>query len=203
MAGQEEQVSVQFDLPADQVRKLRSSFPYCEDISEVATILADLMTNELIDLLAGEKRYMSLSHQYVEWLEQLYEAVLPGEEYTYERIYNRFNFPPGSAQYLARVLRDRQSSVLHEKAKSELLEKLSEKLDRYNELPPEDRPGAKRPDLQLTRREFDLLQTAAQQLLKSREVSESPKVTSRLKDIVVVTYHIDCIEKVLPEVRRL
>ena len=77
MANQVEETSVTFVLENSQVVKLQNSFPEIDNIQELATTLAQLMTNEFIDLLAGEKRYLSLSHQYIEWLQIVYEAILP------------------------------------------------------------------------------------------------------------------------------
>lgn len=199
MAQKEKGLSVSFVLDANRVSKLRSSFPELGDIQEVATNVARLMCNELIDLLAGERRYMSLSHQYAEWLEQLYEALLPEQEYTYERLYNEFNFPPGTAQYLARVLRDRQHSALHEKAKSRLREQISAQIQEYDELPENDKPGAKQRSAKLSVREYDLLMMAVERL----ETTEYPRSTFHSKQSFVVTYDVDQMRKVLPQIEAL
>ena len=136
-----QQVSITFTIDQDRATKLQKSFPEFDGVQELAPIVAQLITNELIDLLAGQKRYMSLSHQYAEWLQQLYEAVLPDEEYTYERIYNEFNFPPGTAQYLARVLRHRQNTTLHDTAKSRLQDKVTTEIQAYDQLLEDDKPS--------------------------------------------------------------
>jgi len=203
MAQQQKQVSVTFALDGDRVTKLRNSFPEFDDIQGVATSIAKLMTGEFIDLLAGEKRYLSISHQYVEWLQQLYEAVLPDEEYTYERLYNEFNFPPGTAQYLARVLRDRQNSALHQRAKSKLHDKLSEQMQEYDALPENDKPTAKQRSIKLSTREHNLLQMAVDRLVKRDELIEYPRVTSRSRQFVVIVYDVDYVHKVLPEIEEL
>jgi hypothetical protein len=203
MKGEGEQISVTFVIDKDRVAKLRNSFPDSDDIQGAATTIAELMTNEFIDLLAGEKRYMTLSHQYVEWLQQLYEAVLPGEEYTYERLYNEFNFPPGTAQYLARVLRDRQNTVLHRRARSRLHDQLSAEIREYRELPVNDKPSAKQRSMKLSVREYDLLQMAVDRLVKKDELIEYPRVTSRSRQFVVIVYDVDHMGKVLAEIEEL
>jgi hypothetical protein len=204
IAQQVEKISVTLVLDKGRVAKLQNSFPESDDIQSVATTIAELMTNEFIDLLAGEKRYLSLSHQYIEWLQQLYEAILPDEEYTYERLYNNFNFPPGTAQYMARVLRGRQNTALHHKAKARLQNLLSSELEEYEKLPDNEKVGAaKMRSMKFTTREFDLLQMTVDRLVARDEEIEYPRVTSRSKRFVVITYHVDHIAKILPEIEAL
>jgi len=203
MAQAASELSITFVLDPTRVSKLRSSFPEFEDIQEVATALAPLMTNEFIDLLAGEKRYMSLSHQYVEWLQQVYEVLLPEEEYSYDRLYNEFNFPPGTAQYLARVLRERQHSTLHEKAKSRLREQISREIEEYDGLPEDAKPAAKPRSPRLAVREYSLLVMAVDRLAAKGEAMEWPRITSRSSRFVVCTHDVDQLRKVLPEIERL
>jgi len=73
------QVTVNID--GERVAVLQKAFPQ-QKLEDAAIRLATIATNELIDLLAGKKRYLSLSHQYIEWVQQIYEALLPEEEYT-------------------------------------------------------------------------------------------------------------------------
>ncbi len=156
-----------------------------------------------LDLLAGKKRYLSLSHQYIEWIQQIYETLLPGEEFTYRRIYDKFNFPPGAAAYISRVLRDRQNTVLHEKAKEGLTKKFGNEITAYERIPAEDQPRHKMRSIKLTVREFDLLQGIVDQLMGMEKVIEYPLVTSRSKEIVVVSYDVDYVRTVSPEISKL
>jgi len=111
-------------LMEEEFAKLRRAFPESENIHQVATDIAKIATQEFINLLAGEKRYLSLSHQYIEWLEELYKHVLPNEEYTYNRIAENFNFPPGQGAYITRILRSRQYGEKYKAALVSLESKL-------------------------------------------------------------------------------
>jgi hypothetical protein len=199
-----DQLSITITLDKKRVVVLRRAFPESADLNQVATTIAGLITNEFIDLLAGEKRYISLSHQYIEWIQQLYEAVLPDEEYTYRRLYDRFNFPPGAAAYIARVLRQRQSTTLHARAIAGLKTKFKKEMDAYAKIPPKEQsPTRKLRSLRLTAREYDLLLMVDDQLMgKSIDIGY-PQVTSRGKEFVVVTYNIDYMEIALPEIDKL
>jgi len=202
--GEKDQVQVGFTVERDQIAKLQKSFPESEDIQEVATTLARLMLYEIIGLLAGEKRYLSLSHQYVEWLQEIYAEILPGEEYTYERLYNEFNFPPGTAQYLARVLRDRQNADLHKRAKARLKKTISKEITEHDNLPADKQPKAKLRSVKISAREYDLLILAVDRLFAKEEDIEYPKVTSRRTGrFVGISMHVEGLKKVLPEIESL
>src|SRR5688572_13544930 len=93
-------LSITLTIDPDRAAIVRRAFSDQKDPADVAAKIAQLATDELIDLIGGRKRYISLSHQYIEWLQALYAAVLPGEEYTYRRLLDKFNFPPGTASYV-------------------------------------------------------------------------------------------------------
>lgn len=203
--AENDQLSITISLSKKRVDGLQRAFPESADIKELATTIASLMTNEFIDLLAGEKRYISLSHQYIEWIQQLYEAVLPDEEYTYRRLYDRFNFPPGAAAYIARVLRQRQNTVLHTRAITGLKQKFEKEIEDYKKIPPKDQtPTRKIRSLKLTAREYDLLIMVDDQLVARNVDIGYPQVTARpSREFVVLTYNIDHMKIALPEIGKL
>jgi hypothetical protein len=189
-------------LDPARVETLQAAFPEL-DVADTAKKLALIATTELLDMLAGKRRYLSLSHQYIEWIQQIYETLLPGEEFTYRRLYDRFRFPPGPAAYIARVLRDRQSTSLFDKAKAELGKKLKAELALWQKVPTGERSAASLRSLTLTAREYDLLQAVVDKLLNAAVAIEYASVTSRGREHVVVTYSTEYINKVLPEIDNL
>jgi hypothetical protein len=202
MSTRDKQVSVSFEIDKNRANALQKAFPEHENIQELATTVAQIITNELIDLLAGQRRYLSLSHQYIEWIQQLYEALLPNEEYTYERLYDKFNFPPGTATYMARVLRARQNTTLHTRALTGLKDKLSKELQKYEEQK-DPQPGQKMRSVRLTAREYDILKMVVGRLFSRELLFELPFVTSRSKEIVIISYDVDSIRAILPELDNL
>lgn len=202
MATGDKQLTISFELDRNRVGALRRAFPEREDLQEIANTVACLMTNEFVDLLAGHKRYLSLSHQYIEWMQQLYEALLPEEEYKYERFYDNFNFPPGTAAYMARVLRSRQNSVLHSRATEQLKRKLGKERDIYEALK-DPQPAQNMRSIRLKSREFDILNMAVDKLLDKELAVEQPDVTSRSKEHVVVSLHIENVRAILGELGSL
>ncbi len=202
MPSQNTPVTVTFVLDQERVRSLGSAFPEKDNIQEVANALAAIMMNELVDLLAGRKRYLSLSHQYIEWMEQIYACVLPGEEYTFSRLYNQFNFPPGSAAYVARVLRDRQTTVLRDRASKGLRQKLEKQLKEYDALKPEDKPTAKMRSISFTPREHGLLTQIIDDLIARDLAIEYPRKTHVSPQIVTVSFSVDNIKQAMAEITK-
>jgi len=200
MATEDKSISINFTLDKDRVVVLRSAFPDNDDIQQVANTIAQLITNELIDLLAGEKRYLSLSHQYIEWVQRIYEELLPNEEYTYERLYNKFNFPPGTAAYMARVLRARQNTTLRIRALKELKEKLSRESQIYKALKPDQQINQSTRNIKITARAYDLLGMAVDRLIAKGTPIEPPTTTSRSKEYVAFSYSVQYIERILVEI---
>ena len=200
----EKSLSITIGVDADRASVLKRAFPEKKDIADVATKVAQLVTNEFIDLLGGRKRYISLSHQYIEWFEDLYETVLPDEEYTYRRLLDKFNFPPGTAAYVARVLRQRQNTTLHQRAKDGLKKKLEEKIKEYDDLPNTPaKPTQKTRSIDLTAREYDLLQSLVDVVLTRRESIGIPKVTFRTREFLTAEYNVDHMRAVLAEIEKL
>jgi hypothetical protein len=200
-----DQLAITINIAGDRVATLRRAFSDLGDIQNVAQQVGELATNEFIDLLAGRKRYISLSHQYIEWLQQLYEVILPNEEYTYRRLLDKFNFPPGTAAYVARVLRQRQTTKLHEKAKEGLRVKLDREIKAFAKLDPRDPSivSQKQRSLRLTAREHDLLHTLVDYLMGQEEDITYPAVTTRGREFVVVTLHISHIQLAFSNLEKL
>ena len=199
-------LSITLTIDPDRADIVRRAFSDQKDPADVAAKIAQLATDEFIDLIGGRKRYISLSHQYIEWLQALYAAVLPGEEYTYRRLLDKFNFPPGTASYVSRVLRQRQNTTLHQRAKDGLAKKLRSEVENYDGLPKNDpeRVARKQPSIQLTVREHDLLQSAIDQLLTRGGINIAyPQVTFRGREFVIATYNVDHMRTVLPEIDSL
>lgn len=194
------QVSLTID--GDRVAVLQKAFPDKKP-DDAAIQIATMATNELIDLLAGKKRYLSLSHQYIEWVQQIYEALLPEEEYTFRKIFDGFNFPPGAAGYIARVLRGRQNTSLTTKAKDGLTTKCSKEIETYDKLPQVEKPGSKMRSLRLTSREYDLLQMIIDKLLLAGEPIDPPETTSRTREFVSASWNVENLRRIKPEIPKL
>lgn len=193
---------VTFTIDGDRVAVLQKCFPDKKP-EEAAIQLATIATNELIDLLAGKKRYLSLSHQYIEWVQQIYEALLPNEEYTFRKIFDGFNFPPGAAGYIARVLRGRQNTSLSSKAKDGLTSKCTKEINDHEGLPKEEKGTSKMRNLRLTVREYDLLQMIVDKLLLGGEAIDPPQVTSRTREFVSASWNVDNLKRIKPEIAKL
>jgi hypothetical protein len=164
----EDSITVNLKAGKDQLRILRAAFPEIGNSEKIVYEIADLMFCEAVDLLAGKKRYLTLSHQYIEWIEQIHSRLLPDKEYTYDRIANQFQFPPGSAGYMTRVLRSRQNNTIHTKSIANLKKKLEEKKKIYKA---EKQSDQSRVDIRLTHREHDILRTTVDSILEKDPTS--------------------------------
>jgi hypothetical protein len=59
--------------------------------------------------ISGNKRFRSLTEQYIEWIEEIYTSILPVElQPKYDVLYNNFNMSPGQASYISRVLLEKK-----------------------------------------------------------------------------------------------
>src|SRR4051812_36137853 len=63
-----------------------------------------LMVELMCDCISGKSRYRSLTEFNIDLVQKIYEALLPGECPSADRLFNGFNLPPGQAAYIARVL---------------------------------------------------------------------------------------------------
>lgn len=192
-------IDVSFVLDEEQKKVLERAFPGKPDYQEVAKKISVFITNEFIDLLAGKKRYLSLSHQYIEWIQSVYEILLPDEEYTYQVFSDRFNFPPGTASYMARVLRSRQNSTLHNKAIKNLKIKLEKEKEIFDGLPQDKKVNQTNRLLKLALREVDILQMLIDDLYRKDQPVDQPKLTSSSKEFANISVDIQSINKILPE----
>ena len=110
--------TISLTLSAEQVDALQSSFAGQTSAlsDEQFDTIVRLAVESWIDLFGGHKRYRSLTEQFLDWLDQIYSTVLKDEEPGERRIFGRFHFPYGQAQYLARILRDQHLGAWRRKA---------------------------------------------------------------------------------------
>jgi hypothetical protein len=196
--------TIQITLEDTQIADLQRAFPELDPVTCTREI-ARFATIEMIGLLAGKKRYTSLSHQYVDWLEQLNANLLPNVEFTPRRVMNQFNFPPGTASYIARVLRDRQNVRLMERAWKSLLATFKEIKTDHDAKPPKERGGPGQLSVTLTRREYRQLlmlldEWEAEQLKKKpadRKSINVPEKSEDRLDYIKIKYKITEIESII------
>jgi hypothetical protein len=196
--------SIQIMLEDTQIADLQRAFPELDPIA-CAREIARFAAKEMIDLLAGKKRYTSLSHQYVDWLEQLNANLLPNAEFTPRRVMNQFNFPPGTASYIARVLRDRQNVTLMTRAWETLLASFKAVKADNDAKPVNQRAGpGVLLSITLTKREHRQLvmlldEWEAEQLKKTsgRTTINLPAVSENRLDYIKILYTITEIERVI------
>jgi hypothetical protein len=200
----EERLSIEVTLDKNQIEELQHAFPEQTDLQETASKIAWIATSELLGLLSGKKRYLSLSHQYIEWVQNIYELILPEEEYSYRRLYNNFNFPPGTASYISRILRERQNTTVYNKAKNELKRKLLAIVTEYDSLTSaEEKMKKKESFVKLTTNEFSLLGSVIDQIIREDVDVGIPIVKNRTREFVFVLYKIDYIKKIIPEIENI
>jgi len=190
-----------------QLADLQHAFPELA-ADRCAAGIANFAMAEMISLLAGKKRYLSLSHQYIEWLEKLNADLLPEVEFTPRRLMNQFNFPPGSASYISRVLRDRQNVVIMARSWKSLVNKFEEVKKSHDLLPQNQRrdESGKLWSITLTKRENRLLdilleEFEASELAKPFDKRESinlPELSEIRMDYVKIKYKMTVIEKLIP-----
>ncbi len=102
-------MQIEFELPEEQKNYLEQVFSggRFSDVQDIFVRLAELAIASWMGWLFGEKRYTSLTEQYVDWIGEIYSKLLPDEAPSAGRLYNSFNVPYGQAQYIARVLSNR------------------------------------------------------------------------------------------------
>jgi hypothetical protein len=196
--------AIQIELDDAQIDDVRRAFPELDPLV-AAPALAYFAVSEVISLFAGRKRYLSLSHQYVEWLEQLNVKLLPEVEFTAGRLMNQLSLPPGSAGYIARVLRDRQNVELMKRGWSGLLAAFQAAKGDHDEHAPKGTVGSFL-SITLTKREYRLLMLVldaleAEQLKKSRTQRVSinlPDISETRLDYIKIKYTIQDVERIIP-----
>jgi hypothetical protein len=197
--------NIQFPIEDSQIQDLEHAFPEL-DSDECARAIAIFATTQIIDLLAGRKRYMSLSHQYADWLEELNAKLLPDVEFTPRRLMNQLNFPPGTAAYIARILRDRQNTTLMTRTWRTLLARLKKVKAEHDQLPENKRGGVSNLwSVTLTKREYRQLEMLldeweAEQIEKAPEERQSinlPEISENRMDFIKIKYKMTEIEKII------
>jgi hypothetical protein len=121
-------MKITVDLNDEQIAFLLRALDWPEEkrdeLAQAWLLLAD---EAWVSWLSGGKRYTSLSEQYTDWIEKIYNRFLPDDPPSVDRLSNSFNVPYGQAQYMARVLKERNTAEWRDKALTELKERLSEK----------------------------------------------------------------------------
>jgi hypothetical protein len=104
---------------------------------ELAQAWLSLAAAAWLSWLSGEKRYNSLTEQYIDWIEKIYDHLLPLEEMpSVERLLNFFYMPYGQALYVTRVLNNRDTPRLHAQALEELKKALRDRKAEIDKLGP-------------------------------------------------------------------
>lgn len=79
------------------------------DAAEAHAAFAKWAIEELAAWISGERRFRTLSEQYIAWVEALHDDVLPTSEApSFDRLYNNFNMTHGQAAYVTRALSDKR-----------------------------------------------------------------------------------------------
>ena len=184
-------MDITISLDKDQEEILKRAFPDHGDIQNVANQLVDFSATELIGLLAGEKRYLSLSHQYIEWIAEIFNRVIPDAEITNNYLVNNFQFPPGSAQYMSRVLRDRQNSKIHEVSIRSLLDVLKKTIDDFEALDPDSKKRKQDLSIRVSKRQFTIINQYIEEFYSKNDANIiPPKITSTTSQYYFITWNI-------------
>ena len=120
------------DLSDDQIAVLVRAldWPPSKTPEELAQAWQQLAVEAWLSWLSGEKRYNSLTEQYTDWIEKIYEHLLPETEApSVERLWDKFHVPYGQAQYIARVLNNRQMARWREHEREGLKTAMSKRKD--------------------------------------------------------------------------
>lgn len=124
----EDRMEISIQIPVKEVEEILIMM--APDIGEmdqerVLKSFVNLGYQHFYEWLSSNKRYRTLTEQYIEWLEDIYTHLLPEEEPpSYSRMYNRFNIPYGQSGYMIRVLNERELPHIRRRALEELKESL-------------------------------------------------------------------------------
>ena len=100
---------VQFRVEIDDATASRISSAIGGDPKRVHGLFGKWAIEELAAWIAGERRFRTLSEQYIAWTEGLYDRVLPpGQVPAFDKLYNDFNMTHGQAAYVVRALSDKR-----------------------------------------------------------------------------------------------
>jgi hypothetical protein len=123
-------MNVEIELSPEQIADLEHAFTLSDLKKEaLAQALLPLAVNAWLDWLSNKKRYNSLTEQYTDWIYEMYERLLPNETPSASQLHNCFHVPYGQAQYIARVLNNRDIPRLRERALEDLKTALSARKD--------------------------------------------------------------------------
>ena len=125
-------MEITLDISNDQVDIIKRAFGLerFKTKEDLAKAVLPLAFEAWFNWLSGEKRYNSLTEQYTDWIEKIYDDLLPTEAPSAERLFNFFNVPYGQAQYIARVLSNCDTARWRTEALNELKAKLLEQRDK-------------------------------------------------------------------------
>jgi hypothetical protein len=98
---------ITIELLDEDLQAISTAFADLKDPQAAPVALAELAVHHFASWISGARRHRSLSEQYADWIQSLYERLLPDEAPSVYRLYNAFNMPYGQAQYIARVLREK------------------------------------------------------------------------------------------------
>ena len=119
-------VDVKITLSDSQVQTLNSGFDLggkkAEQLRADQQTFCTLVVTLITDWISGNTRYRSLTEFNIETVQKLYEALLPDEAPSAQRLFNKFNFPPGQAAYVARVLSEKEQAKWRQVSLGELRE---------------------------------------------------------------------------------
>lgn len=76
--------------------------------------------SEMVQWMSGGTRYLSLTDQHLNWLEELLILFYPEETPSTDRLFNDFSVPYGRAAYISRVLVEKQHSSWRKKGQKML-----------------------------------------------------------------------------------
>ena len=71
-------MEIRVEITSEQEKIIQSAFPET-NVADTALKLVELMADEFFMLISGNKRYLSLSHQYIEWVQKIYEEEREAE----------------------------------------------------------------------------------------------------------------------------
>lgn len=126
-------MEVTIEINDDQMKIIKRAFGLERFTTEkdLANAVLPLAVEAWLNWLSGEKRYNSLTEQYTDWIEKIYQHLLPeAEAPSFRRLFNSFNIPYGQAQYIARVLYNKDMQWWRAQAREVLKTRL---LTRKNE----------------------------------------------------------------------
>jgi len=132
-------MNIAVELSDDEIAIIEHAFASSrfETLEKLAQASLQLAAQAWLLWLSGEKRYNSLTDQYIDWIEKIYDRLLPLEEMpSVERLLNFFYLPYGQALYITRVLNNRDTPRLQAQALNELKKALRDRKGDMDKLGP-------------------------------------------------------------------